>query len=252
MTSVNIIRPLDGWVLQRIAESWNIPDSKCDSFPDQTADVNIWVNYAMFGTVGKWKKTRCDIGWFTHREEGSLGQVFDRAAREMDWCMCPCKKTADLLPMSKTSIVTNAPDSSFQKGDIILGVIGRSYPRKRFGWIEEIEQIPGITVKLTGGQVPFRMLPEFYRSVDYLLVLSDNEGGPLPVVEALAMGKPVIAPDVGWCWEFPVLRYTKLIELKGLLSQLVVPANASEIESAKVLNAIRNALERKVKRGTNV
>ncbi len=49
----------------------------------------------------------------------------------------------------------------------------------------------------------------FYQSIDYLIVTSSDEGGPMVVPEAIAAGVPVIAPDVGWCWEFPVIRYDR-------------------------------------------
>src|SRR5690606_27066137 len=52
-------------------------------------------------------------------------------------------------------------------------------------------------------------LEEFYDSIDYLVVTSLEEGGPIPVIEAISRGVPVIAPDVGWCWEFPVIRYER-------------------------------------------
>ena len=56
---------------------------------------------------------------------------------------------------------------------------------------------------------PTHQRDEFYAQIDYLVVTSLDEGGPIPVVEALAHGIPVIAPDVGWCWEFPVIRYER-------------------------------------------
>jgi hypothetical protein len=31
----------------------------------------------------------------------------------------------------------------------------------------------------------------------------------MPLVDAIAHGVPVIAPDVGWAWEYPVIRYTR-------------------------------------------
>lgn len=44
--------------------------------------------------------------------------------------------------------------------------------------------------------------PGFYERLDYLLIPSLWEGGPMSLLEALACGIPVIAPDVGWCPEF--------------------------------------------------
>jgi glycosyltransferase involved in cell wall biosynthesis len=61
----------------------------------------------------------------------------------------------------------------------------------------------------------------FYRAIDYLLVTARDEGGPMVVPEAIAHGVPVIAPNVGWCWEYPVIRYERAWEalepvLRGL------------------------------------
>lgn len=48
---------------------------------------------------------------------------------------------------------------------------------------------------------------DFYQNIDYLIITSELEGGPVPVLDALACNVPVIAPDVGWCWDYPVIRY---------------------------------------------
>jgi len=56
----------------------------------------------------------------------------------------------------------------------------------------------------TGNQVSFHDMPDFYRSVDAVLMTSISESGPLTVMEAAAAGRLVIGTPVG---HFPVKAY---------------------------------------------
>lgn len=59
--------------------------------------------------------------------------------------------------------------------------------------------------------------------MNYILITAENEGGPMPVLESLAVGTPVIAPkNVGWCDEYPTIRYETYDELENLLKSLVI------------------------------
>ena len=234
---INIVRPTDGWVLQKIAEAWKLPYSTCSASPDKDADVNIWVNYAMFHAVGKMKSTNCDIGWFTHREfESPLTTVFDEVAQKMDWCIAMCEATAHWLPSDRTTVIHSAPSAMYPRRDLVLGVVGRDYPRKRNRLIVDVERIEGITVRYTGGRLSDANMLSFYGAVDYVLVLSENEGGPMCVPEAMVMGKPVIAPDVGWCWNYPCVRYTDAEGLMRVVRGLIPPT--IEQESAQIMRVI--------------
>ena len=56
----------------------------------------------------------------------------------------------------------------------------------------------------TGNQITFHDMPEFYRSVDAILMSSISEGAGLPVMEAAAAGRLVIGTPVG---HFPLKAY---------------------------------------------
>lgn len=45
--------------------------------------------------------------------------------------------------------------------------------------------------------LPYRMYPDIYKNIDFLLMLSMAEGGPANLPEALASGCPVLATNVG-------------------------------------------------------
>ena len=221
---IHFVAPLDeDWILRRIARSFqqNIPDSTISENPSYSADVNVYVNAQLFA-----HHTACDIGFFTHREkEGAEAERFDELASEMDGCIAMCERTSALLPKEKTTIIQVGPDDCFRKKSLVLGVVGREYSsgRKRYDWISDLRAIPGVEIRFTNGKIPWQKMPSFYRKIDYLLVLSDNEGGPIPVLEALRMGVPVISSDVGFVPQFTTLRYNTKEELIDLVRRLVVP-----------------------------
>lgn len=235
MIHLNIVTEEGDWILPRWACSLynefmmpnkrkNIICTISTVFARPEADVNLYFNYGFFS-----KKTKgLDICYFTHRENAvpKLAQNFDRIAQECDYCVAQSSPTLEFLPVGKSCIIEPAVDHIFVKSSILIGIVGRNYEytiRKRFNWVQDLEnlQIPRIEFVFTNGQVPLNDMPIFYKMIDYLLITSAIEGGPMPLIEALNMGKPVIAPaEVGWCDKFSVLRYTdfnSLVEiLKGL------------------------------------
>jgi glycosyltransferase involved in cell wall biosynthesis len=53
----------------------------------------------------------------------------------------------------------------------------------------------------------YARLPDFYASLDYYVVTSQDEGGCTPIIECMAMGIPVISPRIGFAINRPVLEY---------------------------------------------
>jgi hypothetical protein len=78
---------------------------------------------------------------------------------------------------------------------------------KRGELAEAATQEAGLTFKVagsTGNQTSFFDMPDFYKSVDAVLIASISESGPLPVMEAAAAGRLVIGTPVG---HFPRKAY---------------------------------------------
>lgn len=204
-----------GWIARKIAEGLG-----CPRMLKPGDGTNIYVPYYLLE-----RKTERDIALFTHY---SNPPYWERAAGLADVCIAMSKHTAKYLPPEKTKVLNIPPDEQFRKSSVVFGVSGRSYARygdmrKHADWIDKLACIPGTRFTHSGGQLGWDEMPAWYASIDYLVVLSDNEGGPMGVVEAIAAGKPVIAPDVGWAWDYPVIRYTGYEDLERTIRGLVVP-----------------------------
>jgi hypothetical protein len=60
-----------------------------------------------------------------------------------------------------------------------------------------------VEIATTEGQVPEAELRDLYQRIDYVLIPATVEGGPMSLLEGLAMGKPILAPEnVGMIPEF--------------------------------------------------
>ena len=230
------------WILRPWSEALarELPNVSIGTNIDPSAEVNIFINYALYKPV-----QGITAAVFTHREhQGHLATLFDNVAQQVDWCFAQCLITAALLPVGKTTILPLYPDPMFYKDPpLVLGVVGRPYKsgRKRMEWIEDLEQIQGVEVRVAS-KVPLKDMPSFYDNIDYLVILADNEGGPQPVLEALVRGKPVIASNVGYCWEYPVVRYTTKDDLLNLVRKLILPRNGWRQSALIVQEVFRRLL----------
>lgn len=239
---LNIVTAFDGWILPQIATNLgkHIDGCKVSDKPDMEADVNLYVNYHIFHSLG-YPRSNFDIGYFTHKEPS---KPFDQVASVVDHCIAMSKKTYELLPEGKRSVLSpcGADLQTFKNKPVTLGIVGKDHPggRKGFDVVKHLESIDNVTIKITGGKLSKEQLVEFYDSIDYLLVTSTIEGGPVPILEAMRFNKPIIAPDVGWCWEFPVIRYETTEDLINIATTLGSPIISWEQSSQELVDIIRD------------
>jgi hypothetical protein len=217
---VNIVcKP--GWILERMAReiAARVPEVRVNA--GRYMDPRAALNYYM--PTRDFEKCPTDgpaIGLYTHGDTG-----FDLIGR-MSICLAMNRTMSARLEAAgapRVDVVRPGIDPA-DRGPIVFGVIGRVYNSGRKGEalvraaVESGYRVvacgPSQRVRVMAREQwpcaqPFTMdnRADFYRAIDYLLVPSLEEGGPMPVIEAIAHGVPVIAPDVGWCWEFPVIRY---------------------------------------------
>lgn len=123
----------------------------------------------------------------------------------------------------------------------VFGVAGRTYSDGRKGQdlvrkavnegYDFLSLGPGPWPCESAGADPTRnTFLGFWNKIDYFVVTSTDEGGPIPALEAIAHRVPVIAPDVGFCWELPVIRYEcgNWESLKAVLHDLTITPTWAE------------------------
>jgi len=242
---INIVTVKDNWILPKISKSWakEIKNCSVSYGPLDTADVNFYVNYHLFDVLGCLKSS-LDVGYFTHREPA---KPFDKVASIVDHCIGMSRKTYYILPREKRSLISpvGADTTLFLKKRLKLGVVSKNYPsgRKGLNMLPILSGIENVDIKVTGGDLTEDELVSFYKSIDYLLVLSVIEGGPVPVLESLLSGKPIIAPDVGWCWDFPVIKYSTIKELKIIITKLANPGVSWEESAEEIVSILEKVYD---------
>lgn len=217
---IRIITENPGWILHRKAleiqkRLKNIKIN--EEWPD--ADIHYYINY---GYLNERPKNGLVVANFTHYDPDKLGEKFVEVAKEVDHCIAVSPQTVEVLkefgvPDEKISMIIVGADSSFQP-KLTLGIVGRTYPGGRKGehiinaLISDKDLMDGVQVVSIneGWGIPvwaFNDRADFYRSIDYLLVPSLLEGGPVPFMEALACGTLAIAPPIGVIPMFPHIEY---------------------------------------------
>lgn len=218
---VNIVteKKENAWILRRMAEELvQLPGVTIDQ--PEGADAQYYINYALHN------ESHCGlkIAYFTHLEE--LGHVRERFIEVMKKCDVPVmmnsRQFSDLWKLLKGSKLKKLcqviePGTEFSSNSVTFGVVGRTKETGRKGeHLVDLMVKAGYKVRAFGKGWPcktykfdFSFIERFYGVIDYLVVTSLNEGGPIPLLEAIALKVPVIAPDVGLCWDYPVIKYQR-------------------------------------------
>jgi hypothetical protein len=216
--------------------------------PDLSADVIYLLGYFEAQLLpAKWPDVPI-ISYFTHREEEPPGnakaRLFDDVARRATLRVAMCRLYAEPLgrygptiqpplpvEQERFTIVKRAPPrrpvvgfsgytySNHRKGeDLVQGLLAAPIA-SRVEWVAAGRGWPVPTKRYSWAQ-----MPAFYQGLDVLVCPSRVEGGPMPVLEALACGVRVVIPrGVGLLDELPdtpgIYRYERG-DLKALLRAL--------------------------------
>jgi len=192
--------------------------------------------------------------YFSHREEeppkNAKARVYDAMAKRVDLRVATCAMYARGLQAYGPTIQAAAPLETEHftlarrkpNPKRVIGFSGFTYPNKRKGedLVKGILESPlarhcefracGRGWPVATQKLPWAKMPGFYQGIDVLVVPSRVEGIPMPPLEALACGTPVVIPrGVGLHDELPdvpgIYRYEKgdLASLLEALGQAIRP-----------------------------
>jgi len=105
-----------------------------------------------------------------------------------------------LIQQDNIVYIPNGVDTDFFNRKFIVGYAGEGHPinQKRKGYNIVKRACEELSIELkTASNLSYQDMPEFYKQIDCLVILSNDEGCNNPTMEALAMNKPVISTEAG-------------------------------------------------------
>jgi glycosyltransferase involved in cell wall biosynthesis len=215
---VQVVHSGNAWVLRRLARYLIDRLPYVHGAPWRPSavrefDLTYYVNYqlcrrprAPLRRAVLWRKPRSRLvgAFFPHREGTDF---FDEVARELDFCVAPSARYANYLREHcnpNSHLIYHGIELDRFTPKLRLGFIGRRYATGRKGdaLLKAVAKLPYVELRCTDGKLTDAEIPEFYSNIDYVLITSSIEGGPLCFQEGLACGKPILSTDVGMVSEF--------------------------------------------------
>lgn len=248
---INVVTVKNGWILHKIAERIVAANTSATKLVlsekvDDSADANFYVDIS---NCYRRKSSTIDVGLFTHLHENDIS-YFPLEKRNIDYILCMssryAKQLSTVYPKDKIEVVFPAEiPSNCKMKKPTLGIFQRGFVKgkgfdflvslakedllKHFkfffigsGWKEVFLQFRKNRIDIMWiSNEKYEEYLKFYNKIDYLLVPSLWEGGPMALVEALALGIPVISADVGWVNHDLMVDHVFVPgDVKGLLSIL--------------------------------
>jgi glycosyltransferase involved in cell wall biosynthesis len=238
MTYVNIVLSDKGWILERLAHeiSIRLPYVRYGLAIDPTADIQYYMTYSTWNK----RNSKVELGYFAHLEKDErTKEKFFNVVDNVDYCVCHSDLYSEIIRdhgMANVLTISPGVDLEHLQPKVKIGIVGRTYHTGRKGeaLVRQVMDIPGIEWHFTGEGWPGPALKiadgkmaDFYNNMDYILVPALYEGGPMSVAEALACGRPVIAPPIGWVSAFPHIEYKTgdADDLRRILVDVVAQRN---------------------------
>lgn len=216
---VQVVHSGNAWILRRLAQYLidglpYVHGAPWRASALRSFDITYFVNFQLYRRPRAplrrkllWRRPRSRLvgAFFPHREPDD--PEFDDTARRMDFCVAPSARYADYLREklnpSSHLIHHGLPLDRFTP-KLRLGFVGRRYKTGRKGdeLLRAVSELPYVELVCTEGKLSDAEIPAFYQQLDYVLITSSVEGGPLCFQEGLLSGKEIISTDVGMVSEF--------------------------------------------------
>jgi GT2 family glycosyltransferase len=217
---LRIVTEKEGWILHRKAHEIA---TRCrnavinEDYPD--ANLHYYINYGYFNRK---PVSGITVANFTHYDPILHADKWVQVAHTVDFCVAVSEEAKQRLlecgvSSQKIAVIMVGADVSYQPA-LTLGICGRIYPGGRKG-DKLVQQICDNNQLMQNLRIisfnegwpcehkAFDSYYDFYSSIDFLLIPSLLEGGPVPFMEALACGKLSIAPNIGVVPSFPHIQY---------------------------------------------
>ena len=250
---IHIVQPYGSIAMQRMTvplmELGRLYEVTTSAEIDQNADINIHAPWRSF--IGQERGTSKHVIMYTHCNPTDMQVLYD-ACNNADVVTCMSwEGRRELVQLgvdpAKLQVVYAAADN-FKFKRKVIGIVGVPQPngRKRENlvldlawkydltpfqfvyvgtfWDRVIEELKSVGVNAESIALNDEGLQMFYQQIDALLVTGYAEGGPLPLLEAMAVGIPVISPCFGYAADLLNTHYDTVEDLWDALSDLAQPA----------------------------
>ena len=201
--TINIVHEVGGkWILPRFARALveGIPNARAVSASDPKARnaLGVALNYYVNDHCLTKPSSNLDVAFIDHPKEN-----FERTLKLADHVVAMAPQYQRLVQErgKPCDLVIQPVDTNTYSPRLVLGFVGRfkgkvDYSeRKGRDLLDKVAALPWVELRMTLGDIDDADMPAFYRGLDYVLVTSEVEGGPMCLTEGLACGKRSIMPS---------------------------------------------------------
>ena len=248
---INVVTVNSGWILQKIAERIVLEGQKLghEFILSHNSMNNVDCNfYVDIQNCYHGKTNSLDIGLFTHMDGDNINTV-NRNCLSLNHIIHMCTryytKFKTIYPENKMSVLYPSEVNSrftnykpqigiFQRGkyegkgyyfmlNLIKNPIIKNFKFKFIGkdWEGVVKELQTMGVEVDyHTSEDYNEYENHYHDVDYVLIPSLWEGGPMSLIEGLACGKPIISSNVGMVGDFDVDYVYEPNDIDGLIGIL--------------------------------